>query len=71
MRKMQSTGDLSVNLFPNRGVIQKNEGEPTHRISANSIFPFLTTSILFITESEGNISLSDSKLDRVFRKRSD
>ena len=71
MSKMQSTGDLSVNLFPNRVVIQKNEGEPTHRLSANSIFPFLTTSILFITESEGNISLSDSKLDRVFRKRSD
>lgn len=50
MRKMQSTGDLSVNLFSNRGVIQKNEGEPTHRLSANSIFPFFTTSISFVTE---------------------
>ena len=71
MRKMQSTGDLSVNFFSNRGVIQKNEGEPTHRLSANSIFPFFTTSISFVTEEEGNISLSDSSLDRVFRKRSD
>lgn len=67
MRKMQAVGDLSMNLLPKCGVIQKNGGESTLRLLPNSIFSFFTTSILFLTEPEGNISLSDSGLERVFK----
>lgn len=69
MRKMQSVGDLSMNLLPKCRVIQKNGGESTLGLLPNSIFSFFTTSILFLTESEGNISLSDSGLERVFSER--